>query len=90
MVFRVQRRILTNNLNDGPDHIEESPDHILSSGDLLDQLDDGSFQVRGLRPHLGQRVLSTMSNQAWHKHGASEDPIKTAKAWSAEMDRGKR
>jgi hypothetical protein len=43
-----------------------------------------------LRPHLTQRLLSTMSNQAWHKHGtADEDPIKSAKAWSATLDQKK-
>jgi hypothetical protein len=41
-----------------------------------------------LRPHLTQRMLSTMSNSAWHKHGrADEDPIDAAKAWSASLDR---
>ncbi len=40
-----------------------------------------------LRPHLGERILSTVSNQAWHAHGVKgEDPIKPAKAWSAALD----
>lgn len=44
-----------------------------------------------LRPHLGERVLATMSNAAWHQHGAAgEDPIKTAKALSALLDKSKR
>ena len=44
-------------------------------------------QLSILRPHLTQRLLSTMSTQAWHKHGAAgDDPIKAAKAWSAAQD----
>ena len=36
-------------------------------------------QLSILRSHLGARVLATMSNQAWHKHGRSgDDPIKEA------------
>ena len=45
-------------------------------------------QLSILRPHLTQRPLSTMSLQAWHKHGrADEHPVKAAKAWSASLDR---
>ena len=48
-------------------------------------------QLLILRPHLGERVLSTMSNQAWHKHGVrNEDPTKAAKAWSASLDKAKK
>ncbi len=40
-----------------------------------------------LRPHLTQRVLTTMSQTAWHEFGRlDEEPIETAKAWSALMD----
>jgi hypothetical protein len=45
-------------------------------------------QLSILRPHLSPRLLTTMSGQAWHKHGATgDDPIKAAKAWSASLDR---
>jgi hypothetical protein len=50
---------------------------------------DGQLLI--LRPHLGERVLATMSNAAWHKHGTKdEDPIKAAKAWSAALDQTKK
>ena len=40
-------------------------------------------QLAILRPHLAERVLATMANTAWHKHGRNdEDPISAAKAWS--------
>lgn len=35
-------------------------------------------QMSILRPHLTQRVLTTMALQAWHKHGAT-DPIQAAR-----------
>ena len=45
-------------------------------------------QLLILRPHLGERLLATISNQAWHKHGKNdEDPIAAAKSWSASMQR---
>jgi hypothetical protein len=48
-------------------------------------------QLLILRPHLTARLLATMSNQAWHKHGAADDdPIKAAKAWSAVLDKPKK
>jgi hypothetical protein len=47
-------------------------------------------QLAILRPHLTQRLLSTMSNQAWHQHGAAgEDPIQVAKALSGLLDQRK-
>ncbi len=53
-------------------------------------IDSFSGQLAILRPHLGERVLATMANSAWHKHGtADEDPIKAAKAWSASLDKPK-
>lgn len=46
-------------------------------------------QLLILRPHLGERVLATMSNATWHQHGAQGvDTIKAAKAWSAALDEG--
>jgi hypothetical protein len=48
-------------------------------------------QLSILRPHLTARVLDTMSLAAWHQLGAKgEDPIKAAKAWSAELDKPKK
>lgn len=48
-------------------------------------------QLAILRPHLSARLLTTMSGQAWHRHGAKdEDPIKAAKTWSAGLDRAKK
>lgn len=48
-------------------------------------------QLSILRPHLSQRLLSTMSIQAWHQHGTTgDDPIKVAKALSAVMDKPKK
>ena len=45
-------------------------------------------QLSILRPHLTPRILSTMSQTAWAKHGrANEDPIKAAKAWAESLDR---
>jgi hypothetical protein len=45
-------------------------------------------QLAILRPHLTQRLLTTMSLAAWHEHGtAGIDPIKVAKELSAVMDR---
>jgi hypothetical protein len=46
---------------------------------------EGRLQI--LRPHLTGRVLSALSNTAWHSRGAKgEDPIRTANAISADMD----
>jgi hypothetical protein len=40
---------------------------------------------------LGERVLATMSNAAWHQQGVKGvDPIKAAKAWSASPDKPKK
>jgi hypothetical protein len=48
-------------------------------------------QLSILRGHLGERVLATMSNAAWHQFGTkNEDPIKAAKAWSAALDKPKK
>jgi hypothetical protein len=45
-------------------------------------------QLAILRPHLTQRVLSTLSLAGWHAHGANDlDPIVVAKAVSGEMDK---
>jgi hypothetical protein len=45
-------------------------------------------QLAILRPHLTQRVLSTLSLAAWHAHGVKGvDPIEVARALSVEMDR---
>ena len=35
-------------------------------------------QLAILRPHLTQRVLTTMALQAWHRHGTT-DPIEAAR-----------
>ena len=44
-------------------------------------------QLSLLRPHLSARLLHTMSLTAWHRHGTKgEDPVKAAKAESAQMD----
>lgn len=44
-------------------------------------------QLSILRPHLTQKVLASMSLQAWHQFGADdEDPIKVARALSALLD----
>jgi hypothetical protein len=43
-------------------------------------------QLAILRPHLTPRILATMSLAAWHKYGRNdEDPVKTAKEWSASL-----
>jgi hypothetical protein len=53
-------------------------------------IDSFEGQLSVLRPHLSQRLLSTMSLSARHSRGAKgEDPIKAAKAWSADLDRKK-
>jgi hypothetical protein len=45
-------------------------------------------QLSILRPHLTQRVLSTLSLSAWHAHGAmGHDPVEVARALSIEMDK---
>lgn len=47
-------------------------------------------QLSLLRPHLTRRVLTAMSHVAWNGDGAKhKDPVKTAKAWSAELDKKK-
>jgi hypothetical protein len=47
-------------------------------------------QLALLRPHLTQRVLSTMSLAAWHAVGRTDvDPIKAAKELSKSLDKGK-
>jgi hypothetical protein len=44
-------------------------------------------QLLILRPHLGAKVLDTMSLAAWSRLGAKgEDPIKAAKEWSTALD----
>lgn len=44
-------------------------------------------QLSILRPHLGPRVIDTVSNAAWSRLGVNgEDPIKAAKEWSAALD----
>jgi hypothetical protein len=46
---------------------------------------EGRIQI--LRPHLTGRVLSSISNTAWHSRGArGEDPIKAANSTSADLD----
>lgn len=48
-------------------------------------------QLSILRPHLVGRILDTMSLSAWHQYGTKgEDPIKVAKAWSADPDKPKK
>jgi hypothetical protein len=48
-------------------------------------------QLALLRPHLSPRLLTTMSGQAWHKHGTKdEEPINAAKAWSVALDKAKK
>lgn len=47
-------------------------------------------QLALLRPHLTQRVLSTMSLAAWHEVGRADvDPIKAAKELSKVLDERK-
>ncbi|MEO7854736.1 MAG: hypothetical protein ABIR94_21170 [Rubrivivax sp.] len=41
-------------------------------------------QLSMLRPHLTQRVLTTMALQAWHRHGCT-DPIQAARLEAAEL-----
>jgi hypothetical protein len=44
-------------------------------------------QLSILRPHLTERILTTMSLSAWHSRGTKgEDPIEAARAESARMD----
>ena len=44
-------------------------------------------QLSILRPHLGPRVIDTVSNAAWSRLGVNgEDPIKAAKEWSEALD----
>jgi hypothetical protein len=45
-------------------------------------------QLALLRPHLTQRVLTSMSPSAWHEFGrAGVDPVKTAKELSNLLDK---
>lgn len=45
-------------------------------------------QMNILRPHLTQRILTTMSLAAWHQHGRKdEDPIQAARDWSKSLDK---
>jgi hypothetical protein len=54
-------------------------------------VDSFEGQLSILRPHLTQRLLSTMSLAAWHSRGTKgEEPIKAAKAWSASLDKAKK
>jgi hypothetical protein len=49
---------------------------------------EGQLQI--LRPHLTQRILTSMSIAAWHSLGRTEvDPIKAAKEVSKSLDKGK-
>ncbi len=41
-------------------------------------------QMSILRPHLTQRVLTTMALQAWHRHGRT-DPIAAARQVVADL-----
>ena len=41
-------------------------------------------QLAILRPHLTERVLTTMALQAWHRHGTT-DPIEAARHVVAEL-----
>ena len=41
-------------------------------------------QLAILRPHLTERVLTTMALQAWHRHGTT-DPIQAARQVVAEL-----
>ena len=41
-------------------------------------------QLAILRPHLTQRVLTTMALRAWHRHGTT-DPIDAARQVAAEL-----
>lgn len=44
-------------------------------------------QLQLLRPHMTRRVITSISNMTWYRRGAKgEDPIKAAKAESADMD----
>jgi len=44
-------------------------------------------QLAILRPHLTERVLTTMALQAWHRHGTT-DPIEAARAAVNELSSG--
>ena len=45
-------------------------------------------QLTILRPHLTQRILTTMSLAAWHGHGRKEeDPIDAARKASKSLDK---
>jgi hypothetical protein len=50
-------------------------------------IDSFEGQLLILRPHLGAKVLDTMSLAAWSRLGAKgHDPIKAAKEWSKALD----
>jgi hypothetical protein len=45
-------------------------------------------QLSILRPHLTQRVLTTMSLAAWQRFGLRDaDPIQSARDWSTSLDK---
>jgi hypothetical protein len=45
-------------------------------------------QLSILRPHLSERVLTTMSLSAWQQYGRKDmDPIAAAKEWSKTLDK---
>ncbi len=47
-------------------------------------------QLSLLRPHFTRRVLAAMSHVAWTEDGTKDkDPVKTAMAWSVELDKTK-
>lgn len=47
-------------------------------------------QLSILRPHLTQRVLTTMSLSAWQQFGTKDmDPIQSARDWSQSLDKPK-
>lgn len=46
---------------------------------------EGQLQI--LRPHVGDRLMATISNSAWHSRGVKgEDPIAAAKVESKALD----
>jgi len=45
-------------------------------------------QLAVLRPHLTERILTTMGLSAWHAHGRKdEDPIEAARQWAKSLDK---
>jgi hypothetical protein len=52
-------------------------------------IDSFEGQLSILRPHLTQRVLTTMSLAAWHEFGAQgHDPIEAARALHEVLGQG--